>query len=122
MTRRERLGVWWYLRKMPKLREDFCTYSLRGDNMWGDSILWRKGAPDGHKGRVYGWVPRLPRVGDLLAMRMQSGSWGAWVFDVVEPCGNQGDMFFATVKGPIRYIENAPSDRGSKRRMQGENR
>lgn len=103
----ERLRVWNYLRKLPNLRDDCRTYALRGDNLWGDSITWWQGAPTGHEGRVYGWVPRRPRVGDRVAVEMQSGRWAAWVFKEVDPCRDPPDMFFATVAGPIGYLEDA---------------
>lgn len=112
-----RWQMWRYMRKMPKLRDGYRTFALSGDKVWGDSITWTDGAPDGHEGRVHGWVPVLPQVGDRVAVRMQSGRTAAWVFAVVKPCDNPRDMFFGVVKGPIGYMEDAEAPATAAGRM-----
>lgn len=94
-------------------RKDCRTYALRGDTMWGDSITWTNGAPDGHEGHVHGWVSPLPRSGDRLLVKMASGKWGAWLFTKVEPCENPKDMFFADVTGALAYVDDSEVPRGA---------
>jgi hypothetical protein len=118
MTWRERLREWKYLRKMPNLREGYRTFSLHGDNLWGDSITWSDGAPDGNEGRVHGWVPVRPQVGDRVAVEMKSGRTGVWVFAAVELCSNPSDMFTGVIKGPIGYMDESEAP-ASASAMQG---
>lgn len=91
----------------PTLREGYLTFALYGDNIWGNSIAWANRAPEGNEGRVVGWTPRTPRVGDRLCVRMQSGKWGAWVFTKVEKARDVDDMFVADVTGAIAYIDES---------------
>jgi hypothetical protein len=66
---------------------------------WGDSIGWM----DYQKGEVHGHTTPLPRAGDELQEKMQSGKTLRFEFIKVRPCTDPSDMWFATVR-PIDYL------------------
>lgn len=100
-------------------REDAREYVLAGDSTWHDSITWSKRPTmdDGTSGRVVGWVPQIPRRGDIVLAESATkpGSWGQWVVQEVYPAGNPADMFFADVKGVIGFTEGVSGERACER-------
>ncbi len=101
---------WWerLLRKRARPREGFRGHRFGGH--WGDRIAWTFPYSSFHGfGRVCGWKRELPRVGDLLYVRMESGRLYALLFTEVEPCGDPKDMFFGVVVGFGDAYEVNPS-------------
>ena len=60
---------------------------------WGDRIEWT----DFDQRALSGHQRRIPKVGDYLFAKMESGKVAVFCWDKVEPCGNPPDMFFGTV-------------------------
>jgi len=82
------------------------TYRQDEHQGWGNSIQWstpprevRVGPLRRRKvvGRMVGWLPRKPRVGDLIITPMQSGRDAIFRVDEVENAPNVSDMFWANV-------------------------
>lgn len=64
---------------------------------WGNAINWQR-----YPNEVVGWKLQLPRAGDILFSKMESGRTGVWRFTNVKPCYDPRDMFFASVE-PLGY-------------------
>lgn len=97
----------------PKLRDGFDTFALRGDNCWGDSIMWW---PTGQTERVAGWTSPRPQDGDRLLVPMESGRWGVYVLADVKRMPDPRDQWFARARGPIGYADDSevPGGAGSR--------
>jgi hypothetical protein len=75
-------------------------FSIGG--FWGSHVDWISKVPeqrsDGRYMRCWGHHSPRPRIGDILASRMQSGKVGRWVFTEVDYESDPNDMFFAWVR------------------------
>lgn len=78
---------------------------------WGHHVEWFDGGKGIHEResedcigelRVWGHLPSIPKVGDRLTSKMQSGRVGVFEFVEVDQMSNPLDMFFAWVK-PLGY-------------------
>lgn len=108
------------------IREDAREYVFNGDTVWGDSITWLRKPGAVERGdltvaEVVGWCLPRPREGDVLLVLM-AGGWGRWVFAKPEYKNNveNGDMFFATVRGVVDYLcdcEAAPLGKRATERL-----
>jgi hypothetical protein len=66
---------------------------------WGDCIQWMC------KDQISGHTRPLPKEGDDLLCKMESGRVGIYRFTKVNPCTDPSDMWFADVEG-VGYAED----------------
>jgi hypothetical protein len=88
---------WSKKKAVPKLRDGADAYSIGGG--WGNAIQWTSQdttlTPDSRILRIVGWKRFIPKEGDSLESKMESGKTGIFVIHNVERCGDPPDMFFA---------------------------
>ena len=74
------------------------VYSMGG--YWGHHIDWfGDNSPD--DGKVYGHLPRLPELGDIVEVTMESGRVMEYRFIEVRYCADPRDMFFGTLRPAV---------------------
>lgn len=81
------------------------TFTFGGD--WGNRIELFENWPkkEGEPIKIVGWKNPKPKKGDILLMKMRSGSTLKCKFTTVKYCGDPADMFFADLE-PIEYLDN----------------
>lgn len=91
----------------PQPRPDPETFVLHGDNMWGDAIaLFPDEQPEEPNTLTcVGWTTPLPKPGDYLVVKCQSGKWGRFILTRVAPAQGVYDMWFGTAVGPHEYVD-----------------
>ena len=78
-------------------------------NGWGDSIYWCSFVDR----RVSGHLTPIPKEGDLLQCKMESGKIGVYRFKEIDYCHNPHDMFFATMED-VGYLDEI-TEKGEKK-------
>ena len=76
------------------------SYRLDEHKTWGNEIHWARVPDSQGKGRLRGWVRRLPRVGDAFVCPMQSGRNAIFRATNIDrpPRNDPSDMFWADVE------------------------
>lgn len=69
-------------------------YDLDSCNTWGNTIRWLNYDTQS----IVGHQQIIPRIGDYILSKMQSGVTAKFVVTQVEQCRNPSDMFIANVK------------------------
>ncbi len=75
------------------------VWDTRNHRTWGNNIM----PFDWDRRRIVGWTQPHPTIGDELLLEMHSGRIRKVEIVTVEPTGDSGDMWFATVKD-IGYV------------------
>lgn len=72
---------------------EVTTYLMWEHSSWGNSIFWI----DWDKRKVSGFLPNIPKKGDILQCKMESGKIAQFKFELVEVMNDPKDQFFALV-------------------------
>lgn len=89
-------------KKMNRINPNPTVYKKWEHRGWGDSINIDK-INKNSSFRIHGWLPNIPRNGDKLIYKAQSGKYISGYIVNVECCGDPRDMFFADVI-PFEYL------------------
>lgn len=74
--------------------------SAGGPGGWGNHIAW-DGNPckgEGIYGQIVGFSHRIPRVGELIVSRLESGYYYYFAITKIRRCKDPHDAFFADVR------------------------